>query len=217
LIFDEVVTGFRWSRGGAQAHFGVTPDMCVLAKIVAGGLPGGAIAGKREIFDQLDYAASKAANREKVGHQGTYNANPICAAAGVAMLEIIEREDVSERACMTAAAIRDGLRRICIEEGLPWGIYGDRSTFIVFVNPGGLKIDPATFDALKLGFKGLKGSRDPSLANRLRLAMLANGVDIIGAPGGVVSAVHTSEDVARTLEAFRTSVKWMKAEGDIRG
>ena len=78
-------------------------------------------------------------------------------------------------------------------------------------------IDPASFDPLKLGFKGLKGTRDPSIAARLRVAMLANGVDIMGAPGGLVSAAHGPEDVARTLEAFRVSVKWMKAEGDIRG
>ena len=61
LIFDEVITGFRWSRGGAQGRFGITPDMCVLAKIVAGGLPGGAVAGRADIMDQLDAAAAKSA------------------------------------------------------------------------------------------------------------------------------------------------------------
>ena len=216
LIFDEVITGFRWSRGGAQAHAKVTPDMCVLAKIIAGGLPGGAIAGKREIFDQLDIAAAKAANREKVGHQGTYNANPLSAAAGVAMLSRVESEDICERACATAAELREGLRKILIEEGVAWGVYGDRSTFLIFVNPAGLKIDPATFDALALGFKGLKGTRDPNLASRLRVAMLANGVDMMGAPGGMVSAVHGPKEIGQTLDAFRISVRWMKSEGDIR-
>jgi glutamate-1-semialdehyde 2,1-aminomutase len=191
--------------------------MCALAKIVAGGMPGGAVAGKREIFDQLDFAAMRAASREKVQHQGTYNANPICAAAGVATLSIIEREDVCEQACRTAATLRDGMRAILVEEGVPWGVYGDRSTFVIFVNPAGLAIDPANFDPLSLGFKGLKGTRDPNIAARLRVAMLANGVDIMGAPGGVVSAVHGPEEVARTLEAFRVAVRWMKAEGDIRG
>jgi glutamate-1-semialdehyde 2,1-aminomutase len=109
------------------------------------------------------------------------------------------------------------MRRVLVEEGIPWGIYGDRSAFLVFVNPAGLAIDPESFDPLALGFKGLKGTRDPSIAARLRVAMLANGVDIMGAPGGLVSAAHGPEDVARTLEAFRTSVRWMKAEGDIRG
>ena len=55
----------------------------------------------------------------------------------------------------------------------------------------------------------------PNLSHRLRIAMMANGADIMGAPGGLVSATHRREEVARTLEAFRTSVRWMKAEGDI--
>ena len=73
----------------------------------------------------------------------------------------------------------------------------------------------AHFDARRLDFKALKGARNPDLAYRLRIAMLANGVDIMGAPGGLVSATHGAEEVARTLEAFRTSVRWMKAEGDV--
>jgi glutamate-1-semialdehyde 2,1-aminomutase len=131
------------------------------------------------------------------------------------MLSIIEKEDVCLKAERTASEIRDGMRRILIEEGIPWGIYGEASGFHVFQNPKRLDIDPATFDASKLGFSGLKGARNPDLAYRLRVALLANGVDIMGAPGGLVSAVHGPREVARTLEAFRTSVRWMKAEGDV--
>ena len=215
LILDEVITGFRWSRGGAQARFNVIPDLTVLAKIVAGGLPGGAVAGRAEIMDQLDAAAAKAAKREKIGHQGTFNANPLCAAAAVATLSIVEREDVCAKAEATAAAIRDGMRGILSEEDVAWGIYGDASAFLVFQNPQGLDIDPGTFDPLRHGFKELKAVRDANLSHRLRIAMLANGVDIMGAPGGLVSAVHGPQEVAQTLEAFRESVRWMKAEGDI--
>ena len=215
LIFDEVITGFRWARGGAQARFGITPDMCVLAKIVAGGVPGGAVAGRADIMDQLDAAAAKAAAREKIGHQGTFNANPLCAAAAVTTLAIVETEDACETAERTAAEIRDGMRRILIEEQIPWGVYGEASSFLIFQNPGRLQIDPATFDPVRLGFKGLKGARNPDLAYRLRIAMLANGVDIMGAPGGLVSATHGPREVARTLDAFRTAVRWLKAEGDV--
>jgi glutamate-1-semialdehyde 2,1-aminomutase len=215
LILDEVITGFRWSRGGAQARFGLIPDLCVLAKIVAGGLPGGAVCGRADIMDQLDPAAAKAAGREKIGHQGTFNANPLCAAAAVATLSIVEREEVCARAEATAEDIRSGMRRILSEEDVPWGIYGDASAFLIFQNPKGLDIDPQTFDPLRHGFKELKAVRDANLSHRLRIAMLANGVDIMGAPGGLVSAVHGPEEVARTLEAFRTSVRWLKAEGDI--
>jgi glutamate-1-semialdehyde 2,1-aminomutase len=108
------------------------------------------------------------------------------------------------------------MRQILIDEQVPWGIYGEASTFVIFPNPGGVAIDPATFDPLELGFKGIKGARDPSLINRLRVAMLANGVDILGGPGGLVSATHGPREVALTLEAFRTAVRWLKAEGDIK-
>jgi glutamate-1-semialdehyde 2,1-aminomutase len=215
LIFDEVITGFRWSRGGAQSRYRITPDMCVLAKIVAGGLPGAAVGGRAAIMDQLDAAATKQAGREKVGHQGTFNANPLSSAAAIATLSIIEKEDVCAKAERTAAEIRDGMRRILVEEQIPWGIYGEASAFLVFQNPRGLPIDPATFDALQLGFEGLKGARNPDLAYRLRVALLANGVDVMGAPGGLVSATHGPQEVAHTLQAFRTSVRWMKAEGDL--
>ena len=215
LILDEVITGFRWSRGGAQARFNVIPDMCVLAKIVAGGLPGGAVAGRAEIMDQLDPVAARAAGREKIGHQGTFNANPLCAAAAVATLSIVKRDDVCAHAEATTEAIRKGMRQILSEEDVPWGIYGDASAFLIFQNPKRLAIDPKTFDPLRHGFKELKAVRDANLSHRLRIAMLSNGVDIMGAPGGLVSAAHGPAEVAQTLEAFRTSVRWMKAEGDI--
>src|SRR5262245_1424726 len=215
LIFDEVITGFRWSRGGAQGRYGITPDLCILAKIVAGGLPGGAVAGRADIMSQLDAAAAKTAGREKIGHQGTFNSNPLCAAAAVATLSIVERDDASAKAERTAGEIREGMQAILVEEQIPWGIYGEASAFLIFQNPGRLKIDPATFDPLGLGFKGLKGARNPGLAYRLRIAMLANGVDIMGAPGGLVSAVHGPREVAHTLEAFRTAVRWLKADGDV--
>lgn len=215
LIFDEVITGFRWSRGGAQGRFGITPDMCVLAKIVAGGLPGGAVAGRADIMDQLDAAAAKRNAREKIGHQGTFNANPLCAAAAVATLSIVEKEDVCADAERTAEAIRSGMRQILVDEQVPWGVYGDASAFIIFQNPKKLPIDPATFDPLELGFAELKGTRSPDLSHRLRIALLANGVDVMGAPGGLVSATHGPREVEHTLDAFRTAVRWMKAEGDV--
>lgn len=215
LILDEVITGFRWSRGGAQSRFGVIPDLAVLAKIVAGGLPGGAVAGRKDIMDQLDLQAAAAAGREKIGHQGTFNANPLCAAAAVATLSIVEREEVCAQAEATAEEIRSGMRRILVEEDVPWGIYGDASAFLIFQNPNGLDIDPQTFDPLQYGFKELKATRNAGLSHRLRIAMLVNGVDIMGAPGGLVSASHGPGEVARTLEAFRTSLRWLKIERDI--
>jgi glutamate-1-semialdehyde 2,1-aminomutase len=159
--------------------------------------------------------AAKAAGHEKIGHQGTFNANPLSAAAAVTTLNMVESEDVCASAERTAAKIRDGLTRILVEEQVPWGVYGEASAFLLFQNPGKLDIDPGNFDPLKLGFAELKGARNPNLAHRLRVAMLANGVDFMGAPGGLVSAIHGPHEVAQTLDAFRTAVRWLKAEGDI--
>jgi glutamate-1-semialdehyde 2,1-aminomutase len=131
------------------------------------------------------------------------------------MLSQLQHEDLCAVAERTAAELRHGLTQVLIEEAVPWGIYGEASAFLIFPNPKRLAIDPARFDPLALGFEGLKGARNPELCYRLRLAMLANGVDIMGAPGGLVSAVHGPDDVARTLEAFRSAVRWLKAEGDV--
>src|SRR5262247_3677695 len=99
LIFDEVVTGFRVSRGGAQAAFGIRPDLTTLAKILAGGLPGGAVTGRKDILDLLDFEVTKGAGKEKINHPGTFNANPMSAAAGIATLRIIAESDANDKAC----------------------------------------------------------------------------------------------------------------------
>src|SRR5437899_8586963 len=85
LIFDEVITGFRVHPGGAQAHYGVRPDLTTLAKILAGGLPGGAVAGRADVMASIEVRPG----RPKMRHPGTYNANPLSAVAGVAALSRI--------------------------------------------------------------------------------------------------------------------------------
>ncbi|HYT48549.1 MAG TPA: aminotransferase class III-fold pyridoxal phosphate-dependent enzyme, partial [Burkholderiales bacterium] len=189
------------------------PDLTVLAKILAGGLPGGAVAGARDILDQLDAGAAKAAGREKIGHQGTFNANPLCAAAGVTMLSLVESGDACARAEATAEELRVGMRRILVEEGVPWGVFGEASVFVIFPNPARLPVDPANFDPARLGFRRLKGARDPQLNNRLRVALLAHGVDIAGGPGGFVSEAHGAREVTQTLDAWRTALRALKADG----
>src|SRR5436189_137603 len=156
-----------------------------------------------------------AAQREKIGHQGTFNANPLCAAAGVAALSLVEAGDACARAEAAAGELRAGLRRILVEEGVPWGIFGEASVFVIFPNPTRLPLDPANFDPLKLGFKGLKGARDPQLNNRLRVALLAHGVDIAGGPGGFVSAAHGGRELSQTLDAFRGALRALKAAGSL--
>jgi len=112
LIFDEVVTGFRVSPGGVQAELGITPDLTTLAKILAGGMPGGAVTGRKDILDWLDFDVSKATGHEKIGHQGTFNANPVSAAAGIATLEILASTDACARANAYGAEVRAKMNEV---------------------------------------------------------------------------------------------------------
>ena len=214
LIFDEVVTGFRVSPGGAQGEFGIKPDLTTLAKILAGGLPGGAVAGQKAILDGLDFEQAKQLGVEKIQHPGTYNANPVSAAAGVAALEIIETSDANDRANATAARIRQGLNAVLEAEDVPWAAYGTFSGFHLFLNPSGREIRPASFDPFAIDFEELK-QNPPVVAQKLRLAMLVNGVDITGWPGGLVSAAHGDAEVDQTVAAFRESIRMLKREGEL--
>jgi len=214
LIFDEVITGFRVAPGGAQAHSGVTPDLATFAKILAGGLPGGAVAGRRDILDGLDFAAAKAAGREKVDHPGTFNANPVSAAAGVAALGIIGASDVCQRAEALAAQLRTRMNAVLAAQGVPWAVYGAFSGFHIFTNPRDLAIDPLAFDPLAHAFAQLKASR-PDAVRKLRLAMMVNGVDISPWPGGLLSAAHDEADLDLTVAAFEESLAMLKREGEL--
>ena len=149
LIFDEVVTGFRVSPGGAQAEYGIRPDLTTLAKILAGGLPGGAVAGRKDILDLLDFQITKAADREKITHQGTFNANPLSAAAGVAALEIVGTTDACARANRYADDLRHRVNEVFEEEHLAWAAYGMFSNFHIFTNPDHRAIVPTRFDPLE--------------------------------------------------------------------
>ena len=215
LIFDEVVTGFRVARGGAQATLGIKPDLTTLAKILAGGLPGGAVVGRRDLMELLDPERAATRRIEKIGHQGTYNANPVSAAAGIATLEILRDTDAIERTHAYAAQLRDGARQVLVEEGVPWGAYGTFTGLHLFVNPNGLPIDPATFDATTLPFEALKIPRDNPVGLKLRLAMRVHGVDLSAWPGGPCSAAHTDADLQQTLDALRASICDLREEGEI--
>jgi glutamate-1-semialdehyde 2,1-aminomutase len=214
LIFDEVVTGFRVSPGGAQGAFGIKPDLSSFAKIVAGGMPGAAVVGRKDILDLLDFQATAKSGREKIGHPGTFNANPVSAAAGIACLTILAETDAVAKAHATADVLRAGLNDALADAGLKWSIYGNYSGFHLFTNPAGRDITPHTFDALSADMEELK-AQTPRLNNRLRLAMLVNGVDLNPRLGGFASASHTAEDVAQTIAAFRESLAMIKAEGEI--
>lgn len=214
LIFDEVVTGFRVAPGGAQGHYRVTPDLTTLAKILAGGLPGGAVVGTEAILDGLDYEASLRDEREKIQHQGTYNANPVSAAAGSAALALIESTDACAKANAYGETIRAQLNELFARTRTPWACYGTFSGFHIFTNPQGRNLDPLAFDPDAISWEELK-TNPPGVVDKLRLAMMLHGVDLTGWPGGTISAVHDDNDMRKTVDAFAASLEMLGSEGEL--
>lgn len=215
LIFDEVITGFRCSPGGAQGYYQVLPDLTTLAKILAGGLPGGAVAGKREIMELLEFKEDREWNRyRKMAHPGTYNANPLSATAGVTTLRIIAPGEENKQADKIAQHLREELNRVIAKHDLPWRVYGDFSGFhfLFHYEETGTPFDPENFH---YDYRKLKGGVDPQFFHAFRCAMLLNGVDIPNTP--MTSSAHTLADVDRTATAFDQAITLLKEDGWIEG
>ena len=216
LIFDEVVTGFRVSPGGVQQAVGITPDMTTMAKIVSGGLPGGAVAGRKEILDWLDFKVTAAKSQEKIYHPGTFNANPVSAAAGIATLEILSTTDACERANAYGTEVRAKMNQVLEEEGVKWAVYGTYSGIHIYTNPDEVDITPSTFDAQAFIPRMMGKSRGAGITNQVRMGLLVNGVDMNSGPSGTISAMHGEEEMAITVDAFRATIRAMRREGTIQ-
>ncbi|HVC35147.1 MAG TPA: aminotransferase class III-fold pyridoxal phosphate-dependent enzyme [Chloroflexota bacterium] len=195
LIFDEVVTGFRYAPGGCQEFYGVTPDMTTMAKILAGGLPGGAIGGRADLLSLLEFRDDPQWMRfGRINHPGTFNANPLSAAAGVACLKVVRDGAIQKQATETADKLRAGFNAVLQRRGVNGEAGGDVSLL-----------------AISLPDAKLKGR---SFAHRMRMAMQVGGVDYNG-NSMIVSAIHSDADVARTVEAFDQAIGLLQQDGAI--
>jgi glutamate-1-semialdehyde 2,1-aminomutase len=204
LIFDEVITGFRYAPGGAQEYFGVTPDLTTLAKIVAGGLPGGALCGRREIMAMLAHRGDPTWDRaERVAHAGTFNANPLSAAAAIATLEICADASLQARASKAGEELRRGLNEALRRAGAPGTVYGEASIYHV------------SFEG-QPGLAGFDRPRRGDLYHLLRCALLNEGVDC-SMNHGWISALHTEGDIEKTVRAYEQAFRAMAAEGAFSG
>ena len=218
LIFDEVVTGFRCSPGGAQAYYGVTPDLATFAKIVAGGYPGAALVGRADILRVMEFGESEGGIVDPaIVHQGTFNASPVSAVAGITTLRLLQTTDVISRANETAAAIRGEMNSVLRRLGASWCAYGEFSGVHIFTNPDSRPVSPEEIYAGKVRWETLKKSASTELAHKIRLGFLCEGVDVLPWPGGLVSGVHDRSDVERTVTAFENVVKLLAEEGDLAG
>jgi glutamate-1-semialdehyde 2,1-aminomutase len=205
LIFDEIITGFRHSPGGVQALVGVTPDLTTLAKILTGGLPGGAVAGRAEIMRVLDPQQEFKGKRPGAIHRGTFNASPLVAAAGVAALKVVATGEPQRHANRIAARLRDGMQQVLAKHSVAGAVYGDASTFHIYLGKGCRgSIEGLTAAQLK----GIPKKTVVALQQALRL----RGIDLMSYTGGLTSLAHTDQDVRETLDAFEDAARELIAE-----
>ena len=197
LIFDEVVTGFRLAYGGAQEYYGVVPDLCTLGKVIGGGFPLAAIAGRAEIMAHFD--------RDRVGDEGflmqvgTLSGNPVAAAAGLATLEILRRPGAYERLFATGRELMNTLAELLKRSGLPARLVGEPPLFdVVFTG------DPVR------DYRGtLRGDAD--MLRRFNALLRERGV-LKGESKYYVSLAHTSEDIRHTREAWSSALEALTAD-----
>ncbi|CAN5482568.1 aminotransferase class III-fold pyridoxal phosphate-dependent enzyme [soil metagenome] len=201
LIFDEVITGFRVAPGGAQDFYGVTPDLTTMAKILAGGLPGGCLAGRADILSFIEPKPGRA----KMKHPGTYNANPLSAAAGITMLKHVATGEPCRKANDIARDLRTQLNALFVKHNWLWVAYGDFSMVRVVPGYDGPRPESDSFVPYGGDLNKLDGPKDGKLSHKLRAAMLLHGVDWWGT-AAMTSAAHTPDDVAKTVTAFEASI-----------
>jgi glutamate-1-semialdehyde 2,1-aminomutase len=185
---DEVMTGFRYGLGGAAGLYGVTPDLVAFGKVLGGGLPIGAVAGRADFMSLFESLEGKGA---RVGQSGTFAANPLTMAAANAFLEhVMTRPEGYERVAALTESIRDRLREIARKHRIPAAITGAASAFQIHT---GIEenVDHETFSKRDLGFREL-----------LFLHLALKGIFAPGALGTFfVSWSHTSEDADALVDA----------------
>ena len=191
LIFDEIVTGFRFAYGRAQEYYGVVPDLCVLGKAVGGGFPLTAIAGREHLMSHFD--SSSVGDSEHVLQRGTLSGNPVAAVAGLTTLEVLRREGTYEDLFETGRQLMDGLRRLLYEAEIPAQVAGVPHMFDVFFTDTEIRDYRSTLT----GDKAMKG--------RFNRLLLEKSV-FKGDTKFYVSTAHTQDDVDQALDAFTWAV-----------
>ena len=192
LIFDEVVTGFRFAYGGAQEYYGVTPDLAAYGKIIGGGFPLAAVVGRETIMRGFDPRMD--GTPDYVSQSGTLNGNPIAAVAGLASLAELRKPGVYERVRTIGGSLMAGLADLVKKTGVVAQVVGEPTVFdIVFTDK------PVT------DYRAVM-TADAAKLRRFNEVCLRNGV-LKGGSKIYVSIVHDEADVERTLAVFKTALE----------
>ncbi|HKT28120.1 glutamate-1-semialdehyde 2,1-aminomutase [Dyella sp.] len=194
LIFDEVMTGFRVALGGAQALYGIKPDLSTFGKIIGGGMPVGAYGGRRDLMEQIAPAGP-------IYQAGTLSGNPVAMAAGLAMLELVQAPGFYERLAARTRLLTDGLQAVADGEGVPFSTNRVGGMFGLF------------FTHETVSSYAQATAADTAMFNRFFQSMLEHGVFLAPSAfeAGFLSSAHSDEDIAATLDAARTSMRLARA------
>ena len=188
LIFDEVMTGFRVALGGAQARYGVTPDLTTFGKVIGGGMPVGAYGGRRELMQQI-------APSGPIYQAGTLSGNPVAMAAGLAMLELVQAPGFHDALEAKTHALCDGLEAAAREAGIAFTTQRVGGMFGLF------------FSTEKVDTYAQALACDTAAFNRFFHAMLDRGVYLAPSAfeAGFISSAHDDAVIATTLDAARAA------------
>ncbi len=214
LIFDEVVTGFRASPGGVQALRGVTPDLTTLAKILAGGLPGGAVAGRADLLNRIAHSEDAEWNRsERVEHPGTFNANPLSSAAGCACLAVVAEGEANATANERATALALGMNGAIAQAGVRGCVYGAATILHVLLGEECLSPEDGITWRWQDQHHRFVPQMRPDRTVALKRGFINEGVDLMSDGRLIVGAAHSEADVQQTVGAFGRVLRQMQAEG----
>ena len=191
LVFDEIVTGFRLAFGGAQAYYGVVPDVCTLGKVLGGGYPLAAIAGREDIMAHFD--VGRVGPDEHLLQLGTLSGNPVAARAGLATLEVLRRPGTYEGLFATGERLMQGLAERLAEHRVEAAVVGLPPWFDAVFARGPIE----DYRDVRRG--------DGAAHERLNALLLERGV-LKGKSRYAVSTAHTDRDVADTLEGWSSAL-----------
>jgi glutamate-1-semialdehyde 2,1-aminomutase len=194
LIFDEVVTGFRLAWGGAQEYYGVVPDLAAFGKIIGGGYPLSAVAGRAELMEAFNM--DREASGDFIAQTGTLNGNPIAAVAGLATLQQLKVQGTYRQLFSTGRALRQGLVELLKHYGIPGQVVGEDPLFdVVFTD------EPVN------DYRGVL-TQNRELLRRFNAELLKRGI-LKASSKMYMSMAHTAADVEQTLMAVREAFEVM--------
>ena len=209
LIFDEVVTGFRAAPGGVQERYGIRPDLTTMAKIVAGGLPGGAVGGKADIIDMIAHRNEPDwDNNHRVYHPGTFNGNPLSAAAGATALEMIASQPINQQADAMAGLLKKGINEVLGKLEIPGHAHGIASMIHVILADCDCNRELCTMSHVKIA----ETNASPAVT-AMKRGLQNRGIDIMSRETFLVSGTHTDQDIEQTLNAFQETMEAVRADG----